>query len=80
MKKENVMRKENPHRKSIVMSIRINNAMSEFMKANKYSPQLIFLEALNELGYKEKAQQSLTNLKKETFIYKVIPYYNKCIT
>lgn len=54
MKKENVMRKEkDPNAKDIVMSIRINKSMSKFMKENKYSPQLIFLEALKDLGFKQ---------------------------
>lgn len=53
MKKENCIRKgKNPEKKDIVMSIRINKAMSDYMKENHYSPQLIFLEALKDLGFK----------------------------
>lgn len=55
MKKENCIRKgRNPERKSIVMSIRVNQAMSDFMKENKYAPSLVFYEALKDLGFKEQ--------------------------
>lgn len=55
MDKTKVVRKKTDEKKikGIVMSIRVNKHMSEFMKDNNYSPSLIFYEALRELGYKE---------------------------
>jgi len=54
MKKENCIRKDkSDSKKRIVMSIRINKAMSKFMEDNKLAPSLIFYEALKELGFKE---------------------------
>ena len=54
MKKENCIRRDKTDdKKRIVMSIRINKAMSNFMKENKLAPSLIFYEALKELGFKE---------------------------
>jgi hypothetical protein len=53
IKKENCIKKgRDPNRKDIIMSIRVNKAMSDFMKEQKLSPQLIFIEALKELGFK----------------------------
>ena len=58
MKKENCIRKDkktrDPKHKGIVMSIRINRAMSDFMKEQNLAPSLVFYEALTELGFKEK--------------------------
>jgi hypothetical protein len=54
MDKKNCIRKikEATDRKDIVMSIRANLKQSKFMEDNKFSPQLIFEEALKELGFK----------------------------
>jgi hypothetical protein len=55
MKTENIIRKKkNPARKDIIMSIRINKAMSDFLKEKDFAPSLIFYEALKDLGFKEK--------------------------
>jgi hypothetical protein len=57
MEKKNCIRKEkkirDPKHKGIIMSIRINRAMSDFMKEQNLAPSLIFYEALKELGFKE---------------------------
>lgn len=53
MEKKNCVRKgKDPARKDIVMSIRVNRAMSEFMKKENLAPSMIFYEALKELGFK----------------------------
>jgi hypothetical protein len=55
MNKQNCIRKgKNPESRKIVMSIRISNAESKFMKDNNFAPSLIFYEALKNLGFKGK--------------------------
>lgn len=54
--KELVKKKFKPNRKNIVISMRINSNMQKFMRKHKYSPALIFLDALNKLGFEEKGK------------------------
>jgi len=53
MKKENCLKAlRDITRKDIVISIRVNEAESKFISEQKLSPQLIFHEALKDLGFK----------------------------
>lgn len=40
--------------KTMPISIRIPISASKFMKENNYSPTLILIEAIKELGWKER--------------------------
>lgn len=57
MEKEKVIKKgrmPRERKKDIVISIRINQDMADFIDKNNFSIPLIFREALSELGFKSK--------------------------
>lgn len=54
MNVENIKRRTQSHRKSVLISIRITPAISEWLREKNYSPTGIFYEALKELGFEEK--------------------------
>ncbi len=48
-----IKRKNGNHRKSILVTIRINKSMSKWLKEKDFSPTAIFYEAVKDLGYEE---------------------------
>jgi hypothetical protein len=55
MKAQDVIRKDrSKYRKTIVMSIRITKAQSDFLKEKNFSPNAIMQTGLHELGFKEE--------------------------
>jgi len=52
--KTKLIKSKKPDKKEILITIRINKPMSNFLKDNKYSPAKVFCEALRELGFQPK--------------------------
>ena len=49
-----IKRKNGNHSKSVLITIRVTPAISEWLKEKDYSPTRIFYEALRVLGYEEE--------------------------
>lgn len=54
MDKQNCKYKTKNHTNTMVISIRIPKEISQWITEQEYSPRAIFMEALKELGYKDK--------------------------
>ena len=52
---QNIKRKRFPRGqpKSLLLTIRVTPALSEWLKKNDYSPTGVFYEAVKDLGFKE---------------------------
>ncbi len=53
MDKSKIRRRRNGARKNILINIRINKKLSEWLRAKDYSPTAIFYEAVKDLGFED---------------------------
>lgn len=54
MKKENCIRKKSEDNKALVITIRLTQKLSDWLRTENLSPTGVFNEAVKELGYKEE--------------------------
>lgn len=57
MDKTKIMRRKNGSRKRILINIRIDKKLSEWLKNKDYSPTAIFYEAVKDLGFEDGEEE-----------------------
>ena len=56
MEKQKII-KRNPEKKTVSVSLRITESMSQWLNKNNYSPTGVFEEACKGLGFKEGSKE-----------------------